>query len=297
MSYTQGGVIENTDFNTLRTTVSEILGVGTADKGYGQTAATTSKAVGDPIGLAEWQALYTDVNKLRQHQTGTANVLVVPSAGVITHSAALTTQVNNSVNNRFDAAPANLTTASLISSNRGSSQWDNTIYHEVELNFASDSYNKLRYLFNAGGAVRIDPGYNVIAPDSGIDSGWKALIDAVGVISFKHTSTTASQPGTAIGFYDLTTSFQTVFTYTQTAAPYTTFGDLTLEVKARRTSTTSTAKLVFQVLFHSINGTTGDDFVTLDVVSNIECQYATGPNVTVTAPSAANTHLLSAAPI
>ena len=70
MSAGQGQLIQNTDYNSIRTVVDAVMGTGTS--GYGQTLASSNVSQGSTITALQWLNLRTDMVKARQHQIGSA---------------------------------------------------------------------------------------------------------------------------------------------------------------------------------------------------------------------------------
>lgn len=102
--------------------------------------------------------------------------------------------------------------------------WNGTITTVADIVFANA--NERRYFFNSGGYIQFDAGLtggNSVAgdqtqtyPDTPAyqkDEIWQTMLNTMGSIRFSRTGTTSTGSGTAqaIGNYDLTTSYQTIF--------------------------------------------------------------------------------------
>jgi hypothetical protein len=62
--------IRKTDYNTIRTKVVDVLGVGSIDYGYGQTVRSSAVDEDSKVTVNEWGNLYYDILNCYVHQTG-----------------------------------------------------------------------------------------------------------------------------------------------------------------------------------------------------------------------------------
>lgn len=72
-----------------------------------------------------------------------------------------------------------------------------------------------RHFFNAGGAIIFDPSLDTDSPDSLKEQDWRDLLADCGNIFFDASNTTktgTNGTSSSIGFWDLTTSYQLIFT-------------------------------------------------------------------------------------
>ena len=73
MTYTSGGLIQATDYNTFISTgtpnINNIWGTGSGDSGWGQTAINTV-AVADTVTATQWASLVNTLSTMGS-QTGT----------------------------------------------------------------------------------------------------------------------------------------------------------------------------------------------------------------------------------
>ena len=167
MTYSQGGLIEATDYNNMAGanptdvagTINRVWGTGYNDRGYGQTAVS-QVAVGNTVTAAQWASLINAVNNARKHQAGGGYTnLGVPVTGdSVAYLNTLQTRIGDAYTNRLitiDAAPAgyNFTTTtktfSLVASSGVAA--DNNATFTV--NFAS--VDAARYFYNTGGWIRL----------------------------------------------------------------------------------------------------------------------------------------------
>lgn len=109
---------------------------------------------------------------------------------------------------------------------------------------AATAADHRRHFFNAGGEIQIK---SDIANGSGSqkDNDWNTLVGNTGTISMNHTRTTSSVGGTpaSIGFWDLTTTYQTIFTKNGSQAEY---AENYYRIRAKLQSTNAVR---FEVLF------------------------------------------------
>jgi len=109
----------------------------------------------------------------------------------------------------------------------------------------------MRFFFNAGGKIRLDPirtGNGGSDGASGKDAAWDNLYNAVGNLDIGSQSTsrsgsgeTTDTNGLALGFYDLTTSYQTILQLSDDSYPYTAN---TLKIEAKLNNTPGSATVI-----------------------------------------------------
>lgn len=240
MSYAQGSTIAASDYNgftggqnltvafasaaAAAQKASALLGVGYGDRGYGQTTPSLPVRVsGDAIAASDWANLRTAIATLASHQ-GTAVTQLPPSgdfvagANVKAETTAATTtydfatMIANVDSNRFNTnsgASMTLTANALTISRASTWRWRSAgITCTANATFASE--DAARYFFNSGGEIRFALSHPT---GSTQDNNWNAALAAVGTVAFKaHSTTRSGTAGTpaAIGYYELTTSAQTI---------------------------------------------------------------------------------------
>lgn len=194
--------------------------------------------------------------------------------------------------NKFLIDGGNSTVEAKTSSTR-STNWNGTITHTFTVTF-SDA-NQRRYFFNSGGEIRFSASQS--GGGSAKDLDWRALLSAMGTIKFGYTATTATGSGTAssIGNYDLTGTYQTIFTKTGSGN----YVENDYNIQARADSATI---LRFKVELRdddtgdppiiplpkgAIAGGVDED-VTGTFTSTIQQLRATGSNVSVASPAYSN---------
>jgi hypothetical protein len=225
-------------YNTLRNNVNLVLGTSAASSpqyGYGQSFSTNSvvgtRSVIDPstatkVSAQNYEDLYIDLIRLRSHQVGSSVAIEEFVIGDYDTNAATTDKIEESyvvgletlatniVTDKFNVAATNLTIASLSAANSTraySTTWNGTISHIFKVVFNTEL--ERRHFFNSGGEIRFSASvaYTGSQPKT-VD--WQSILNAMGSTSFKAESTSNNASvgtGTDIGNYDLTGSYQRVY--------------------------------------------------------------------------------------
>ena len=248
--YEQTGIItaaDVPDFNSLRTRVNAVLNDGNsgstteaeANFGYGQTPAVVGPvSVGDVITAAQWNSLFAAIARCVKHQGTPSTIGDLPEGvdpddvnvgdviAAFDGSSGLLAIVTDIEDNRLNADPTemSLTTDAGWVSTRSTS-WTTAIDHEFDFEFAS--YDDARFFFNTGGEIRVAPGRSG-GTGAGQDLSWTTLINTTivsegggsNIVRMNHTASyVGSTSATAIGFYNLTTSYQTVYNIATSGGP------------------------------------------------------------------------------
>jgi hypothetical protein len=205
--------------------VAALLGVGYGDRGYGQTSiALAPVAAGTPVRASHWTDLRTAIATMANFQ-GTAQT-VLPAASSFAAGSAIKaenssarysdfpTTINNVDASRLNAAPANMTlVANAISSVR-SAAWGSNGGPAIGADFTATftSEDKARFFFNSGGTLNLVMSHASTTTTQ--NSNWNTILSALGTISVGARNTTRSGSGgtpAALGYYNLTTTAQTIF--------------------------------------------------------------------------------------
>lgn len=239
MSYSQGQNIAAADYNgfaggvaitsafassaAATQKVAALLGVGYGDRGYGQsTPSLPVRVAGDAIAASDWLNLRNAISTLASHQ-GTAVTLLPPTGdfaanAVIkaevpaTSASDFATMIANVDSNRFNTnSGASMTLTSNALTITRATTWgaaSGGITAVATVSFASE--DAARYFFNSGGEVR----FAISHPTGSTqDTNWNTALTNVGTVAFKaHSTTRTGTAGTptAIGYYELTTSDQSI---------------------------------------------------------------------------------------
>lgn len=288
-----GSVIEKADYDTIKSKVDLIFGTGSGQSGYGQTITSPAVAIGGVIYASDWVSLRNDMVKARQHQTGatigstsaldSANLLLPASGSAITE--ALRNQFNTFANtittDKFLVAGSQLSAEGLITGTR-TTAWNGTITHTVTLSSSADN---MRYFFNAGGKVRISANRSG-GSSSSKNTTWDLMFSQMGELVMDYTQTTftgSSATGTAIGWFDLTISNQTI---ASKAAPAGAYSSNLYTISARRDAASTQLILTIQFQDNAGPNPNFDEDVDGTLNSVIALYRPSGANVSVTAPSA-----------
>lgn len=246
MTYSSGGLIQATDYNTFTTTaggLNDVWATGSGDKGWGQTAFT-SASTGGTVTATQWAQL---VNNLGTSGTQTNTTLTsrsAPTTGTtISILANVAADITSVTTNRGNAAAVGTeygvfsgTTSKTTATGSGQSAWTITFTHTVTF----PSADQARYFWNAGGLVRLQYGKSSTGTDT--DPDWNTFAGLCGSIYVSGRVNSAAQTiagtsytgttriggtggtqttlATTTGWYQLTTSPATIFQLNNATAPY-----------------------------------------------------------------------------
>lgn len=241
MAYAQFGLIQAQDFNTLvggnptatANTLNATWATGSGAAGYGQTAVA-NVAVADTVTASSWNALVSNTASAATHQGSSITSVTAPVAGtVVTHSAAIPTNLQTIYTNRLNAATQSGTTANTAT--RGTT-WSTALTFTHTATFANS--NAARFFFNSGGQLKMTVSHANNA--AGINLLFNNLASNVGTVVLSAPSSgTATIAGTTYtgitkvgvggnapspyltnnGYYALTTSNANVFSQTASTGP------------------------------------------------------------------------------
>jgi hypothetical protein len=252
MTYSAGGLIQSADYNgfigpaanggTAGANVNDIWGVGSGDKGYGQTAVSNSSVAGT-ITATQWASLVNTLSSLGSKTNTSLTARSAPTAGnTINILSALNTDLTNVTTNRNDAITQGTQYTGWTGTNSktaatSGAAWTITFTNTVT--FASSS--AARYFFNGGGTISLLPSKTSTGATG--DPPWNAMATAAGTIVFSgaaasktiaavaYTGTTKiggsgtnATLSTATGYYALSAGGAATIIFKQFSptAPYTT---------------------------------------------------------------------------
>jgi hypothetical protein len=305
MGYVAGDKITyleyNSEFlnNSVNPGINHIMGQGDLYHGLGQTSLNTV-ATGEKITATQWNSLFTAMDNIANHTNNTLTSTGQRSAGdkieiksaLLADLATLAASIQNGCPN----ATA-LTTSAAQQTTAASGRWN--VSHIVEQSIQFNSANVMRYFFNQGGKIQINVtrtgngGSAATSKDLAIDD----LIDSLGDFKIKSQSSEYSNDGSTnvntlgdgssaydlnIGFYDLTTNYQTILILRQDWQTYE-FMNFKIEAKldaAPGTATTMTVRT--SLLDPFIDGSTAayqDDTYTAGNTASVDA-YANFVGVT-----------------
>jgi len=222
-----GDVIDDADFNNARTNVNTLMGtaadvtLGTytasSTKGWGQGGAGVNAASAGGLVYADnatggFKRLQDDVQAMCAFLGVSVRSGVgtdVADGGSITAATwtNLMLNIQDCWNDRF--GPASDTGATGDSSTY-TSQWNSSLSAETTFTFANE--NACRAYFNGGGKVGFTSS-RAGGSSTTQNTNWTDTLSAMGNYQLKHdTSYAVSGTNSNIGFYELGTSYQTLWT-------------------------------------------------------------------------------------
>ena len=251
MTYSLGGLIQAADYNgfandTAGANVNSLWGVGTTDRGYGQSTTLATVSAGGTVTATQWAGLVNRISSIASHTNTSITARSAPVAGnLIQVLAAVNTDLTNCTTNRGNAVASGTEVGTFTgdvskTSATGSGQAAWTITFTQTVTFASA--NATRYFFNGGGLIRLQYGKSSTGTDH--DPDWNTLAGQPGSIFFSGrvagtTNTIAGQAytgttrlsgsggtqttlATTTGFYSLTAgaAATTIFQLNNTTSPY-----------------------------------------------------------------------------
>jgi len=288
-----GTQIIATDYNAIQSKISNILGTGSADYGYGQTVASAQVARNNKITVAQWNNLRNDLLKARQHQTGNdeTGLLVFPTTSTTIKEvdrSAYNTFADIITSNRLTTPPATQGSLGNFTPVTRTSPWASTISHTVTVTFASA--DDARFYFNSGGNFKFSASFTNYTNDTSylVNRSWYTLLTNMGIISMSAITTTNTGTGTPqnIGWYNLTTTNQLIFTKLVDAAD-SQYSPNQYDLYARRNA--GSTQVIFTPTFsYTSAGAGGYAYEPANgTLTSIPQQYyATGSNVSITPPTA-----------
>lgn len=300
MGYVAGDKITTTEYNTLFLDganvgsgygINHLIGTGDLYHGLGEVTLPIV-STGQEITATQWNSLFTAMNNLANHTNDTLTSTGQRSTGdLIEIKSALIADLQTlaaSVQAGCPNATALTTTAAQLTS-AASDRWN--VSHIVEQAVSFNSANEMRWFFNAGGKIQINvtrtsnSGSVASQKDQAIDD----LIDSLGDFKIKSQASEYSNDGSTnintlgdgssaydlnIGFYDLTTSYQTILILRQDWQTYE-FMNFKIEAKLNAAPGTSTTMTVRTSLL--------DPFIDGSTAATADNTYTAGNTASVDA--------------
>lgn len=215
-----GDRITAEDYNRIRNKIADVLGTGAGQFGYGQNVQSSTVSIGETITKEQIDNLRFDIYNSIFHQSGIAPSLITKSVGdVITYSATepvfqYETAADTARADKFDLGTGQFSTSLVVDTTVPyTSNWNSQLSCTCTVTFATAE--EARFYFNSGGKIRFTTERTGTAATLQ-DNAWTTFLDGLGNIDF--TAATADARFTG-GFYNLTSSAQTVFDETA-SSPY-----------------------------------------------------------------------------
>ena len=294
-----GDTITAARYNIIRARINAVLGLGAGDEGYGQAVESTTVATGATVTAQHMSNLFSDINRCRVHQTGSAVTQIAePSVGDTIEDSNTTTKEGyvQYEDISITAQAARLTAAaSQLGLESGTSSvtntnWSSDINHVFTVTFPGYSVTNgdgsvttisatdhMRVFFNAGGTINLSG--SIGSGSSPINNDWRNLMTAVGTVVFGRSSTSNGSTGSSYGYSNLPGSYVTIFN--KTASAYSANDYL---IEARKSGNV----LTFRVTFNEDKGGNPnfDEPVTATTTSTAQLKRPNNSNsVDVPAPS------------
>jgi hypothetical protein len=240
MTYSQGGLIAATDYNSIVGTspsstanqINTVWAVGNGQYGYGQTALSQVSSTG-LVTATQWASAINTLNSIRTHQSGSGTGISAPTSGsLVAYLSSFQTGVNSAYTNALAFNSQGSTTTGSVFSDAHPTAGNDATYSGRPLgrNITFSSGNAARYFFNAGGQINLVI-TSVNSGGSGRSNDMATLIgtNLGGVSAFRATTNggrtgsggTVTTNNTSFGYYNLTTSLQTTQYISSTSGTYT----------------------------------------------------------------------------
>lgn len=268
--------VSATSYNPIQTRVNDVL------SGYGQTPASGQVTQSVSIKSLPWVNLRNDLLKARQHQTGLDETAKISSTAVgekirdAIYQGAVTMS-NDIVTNRYAQPPDNQVSVANLATSPAANGWNGTINHTVVIDFSNAAA-----FFNSGSSIDISAGISGY-PGSGSDKSptWYAMFTGMGTIRMNYNSTTCTGSGTnsAIGYGQLTGSYQQIF---RKDAPA---GNYSSNIYYVYAQANSASQLQFLIRLEDNAGGGQDEPVDGALYSYVKARYSYGSNVQVAVPT------------
>ena len=252
-------VITATRYNNLRATLQQVMEAPGGQQGYGYNQSLISSSVlpnSMKITDEQYRALYIDLIRARAHQLGETGLSIDPfvigdyetnttntdkiELAYIQNLETLMTAVetDKDILHLTQATVQNLVTSNgfaVASSRLYPPSWNGTISFIYSVNF--DSVTAADAFFNAGGAIR-NEAFISYTGSQAKTVDWQDLLSDMGTIATTANNTISGNSvgtSTNIGWYNLGSSYQTLYTKTGTSV----YSQNNYKVEAYKPNTTS----------------------------------------------------------
>lgn len=240
MAYSQGGIIAATDYNGFVGTspsstanqINTIWAVGNGQYGYGQTALAQVSTSGT-VTAAQWASAINSLNSIKTHQTGSGTGIGAPTAGsLVSYLSTFSSSISTAYTNHllFNSQGTTVTGsnfAGTISDTNSQGAYTQTFTRTITFS----SGDAARYFFNAGGQLNfvVSSATNNDSTSRSGDMVTLAATNLGGFTAFRATTGggrtgsggTLNTNATGVGYYNLTTTPQTLVGITSTTSGYT----------------------------------------------------------------------------
>lgn len=212
MTYSSQGLIQAVDYNgfvgptasggTANANLNDIWGVGSSDKGWGQTALTNVTTGTSTVTATQWSSLVNTLATAGNQTNTTLTSRTAPTSGsLVSILANVNTDLTNVTTNRGNAAASGTTSstwtgaiAKTTATGSGATAWTITWTQTVTF----PSADQARYFWNAGGLVTLDMSFTNNLVDN--DPDWTRLVGYMGKLSMAGRVNGAAQTIAAVSY-------------------------------------------------------------------------------------------------
>jgi hypothetical protein len=287
-----GEIISAARYNALQAKIANVVGIGSDQYGYGQTLASSLVSLTNNVSAQHMVDLKTDIIKARVHQTGSNSPALttvaiaedITDAVYVEYENIVTTLFNNK-NDIYELTQADVEVKlnSTRNTTWGGASQPQTIYHEFNVTFTDANHR--RYFFNAGGEIRFSASLTGVSGAKSL--GWAGLLSSMSTIKFDYTGVSAgSGTPTAIGNFDLTNSYQTIYTKNGSGI----YSQSSYIIRAKQSSA---SQITFQIALYDGENNFVDEVVNGTLTSSISQLRPVGLYVEVSTPTYQNVTTLS----
>lgn len=194
MTYSAGGEIAASDYNTFQNNLNTVYSTGSGDSGWGQTAIA-AVAVGGTVTATNWATLVNNLSTAGSQTTTTITSRTAPVTGnIVSILANVSTDISSVTTRRGYATSSGTTSNSWTGSiakttgtGSGNTAWTITWTQTVTFPSAAQA----RYFWNAGGLVRLDMSKSSTGTTD--DPIWNTFVGTVGTLYMSGRVASASQ--------------------------------------------------------------------------------------------------------
>lgn len=309
----QNTLIIANDYNVIQSKIALVMGTGSGNKGYGQTLSSSQVAANSKISVTQWNNLRNDIVRARQHQNGvvigskapgdsgynSSSDLPIPSTSAQVkeswRAAYLSMATDADTNYLVSPPPATESSrVNLVPNQVRSAVWNTSVQQTVTVTWTTA--DEARYFWNTGGQIEVSSDF--VPRIAGLkNTTWVTMLAGVGTIKISYNATTITGTGTPInlGFYNMTTSDALLV---QKDAPSGAYANNKFYILGRVNSTTDRRQVILTIVWADDStappsfpdpGFGIDENVDGTLTSYVQCNRATGSNVSVPLPSAGTT--------
>lgn len=218
--------IRTSDYNTMQSTLANVLGGGSGTSGWGQTVRSSQVAVGNKVTINEWGNLRYDIINAYKHINGSTPTTAQAVEGEkIKYRSSFTpdtgtldapytqydTYINSIVANKFTVGTGQYATTSATTS---STTWPNATYGSYWTSKIAclvtvewQSADQARYFFNSGGLIRIAAS-RTGGSSSPQNNSWSSILSTAGTREFGAVvPNTGTTPADCTNWYRLTNTY------------------------------------------------------------------------------------------